>query len=381
LGDIVIMLAPLEMLLVNLYVIHRCSNRKYSSSRTCLSMGLFICVIMYISLLIVQYVPDFGSGNGLFIFCGFLFILPIKMLYRAPCVKIIAIACFSWTYTFLLFALSVRIGYAVSIPGISISSTVLLLQTLLYIATFKAFYGMIKTKFLYILEHIEKDKAVTLMWLNIVWFWMVFIFNLSYSYPGIFLFQILSFFTLSICILISFRYMYLQVTSGEKIQKLEKIVYHDELTQLRTRVVLSRDAEDLIKRNIPFHLIFIDLNNFKSVNDRYGHMAGDQYLTFFTHEIKQRLGNRGGFYRIAGDEFVCIFPEKGLTAFLKDITVLPQTMPGSHVKFLGFSYGVASFPDDGNTVQVLMDFADLHMYEMKLSARLLRGADVTGVAT
>ena len=380
-GEIVIMLAPMEMLLVNLFLIHRCSNRKYSRGRTLLSMGLYICVILYISFRIIQYIPDFGSGNGLFIFCGFLFIIPIKRLYRAPSVKIIAIACFSWTYTFLLFALSVRIGYALALPGIGLSGTVFLLQTLLYIVTFRAFYGMIKTKFIYILEHIEKDKAVTLMWLNIVWFWMVFIFNLSYSYPDIYLFQLLSFFTLSTCILISFRYMYLQVTSGEKIQKLEKIVYHDELTQLRTRMVLNRDAEDLITRNIPFHLIFFDLNNFKSVNDRYGHLVGDQYLTFFANEIKLRLGNRGGFYRIAGDEFVCIFPEKGLDAFLDDITALPQTMSNSHVKFLGFSYGVAAFPQDGHTVQALLAFADQHMYKMKFGVKYLRNVNAADAAT
>ena len=379
--QIVILLTPLQMLLVNLFMIHRCSDRKYSRSRTYLSMGLFVCAIFYASYRIVQHAPDFGSGNGLFIFCGFLFIIPIKLLYRAPGVKIITIACFSWTYTFLTFALSVRIAYSIPLPWMDRSGIVVVLQTILYLSTFKAFYNLTMTKFSYVLEHIEKEKAVTLMWLNIVWFWMVFIFNLSSSYPLIHAFHILSFLTLGICIMISFRYMYLQVTSGERIQKLERIVYHDELTQLRTRMVLSRDAEDLIERNIPFHVIFIDLNNFKSINDRYGHLVGDQYLTFFAHEIKLRLGNRGGFYRISGDEFVCIFPEEGLKAFLQDISALPKTMSNTQVRFLGFSYGVAAFPTEGKTVQALLEFADQHMYEMKLSVKSIDGADVYDVAT
>ena len=362
---IIMLLTPLEMLLVNLFVIHKCSQRKYSRGQTYVSMGLLNCTLLYISYLFARIAPDFGQGNGLFIFSGFLFIIPIKLLYRAPGVKIVTIACFSWTYTFLLFTLSVRFGYALTIPGWSLSSTVLLLQTILYIFTIKVFYNILKSKFIFVLEHIGKKEAVALMWMNMMWFWTVFVLNLSFAYPDLRLFQILSLLTLALCILSSFRYIHLQVNSGETIQKLEKIAYHDELTQLRSRVVLGSDAEDLIKRKIPFHLIFMDLDYFKSINDRHGHLTGDQYLAFFAHEIKVRLANRGGFYRVAGDEFVCIFLEGGLEVFLEEITTLPKTIPNSQVEFLGFSYGRAFFPQDGDTVKELLQCADQRMYEMK----------------
>jgi len=362
---VTMILTPLEMLFVNLFVIHQCSQRKYSQMKTLVGMGLFVCVLSYIAFSLSSQAPDFGSGNGLFIFSGLLFIIPVKLFYRAPGVKIVTITCFSWTYTFMLFALSVRLGYALNGLGWNLNASVLLLQTILYIVTFRAFYSMLKSKFVYILEHIGKREAVALMWMGIIWFGTLIVINLALLYPGIGLLQIVTFLTLTICILISFQYTYLQVNSNNTIQTLEKIVYRDELTQLRTRVILDQDAENFISRNMPFHLIFFDLDKFKSINDRYGHLVGDKYLAFFAYEIKKRVGNRGGFYRVAGDEFVCILPEKGLVEFIEAIKTLPDKMPDTQVKFLGFSYGVATYPQNGGTIERLLEYADKQMYAMK----------------
>ena len=364
-------LTPLEMLLINLFVIHQCSQYKYSLRLTYVIMGLSTIVLLVIAYLISRVIPGFGSGNGLFIFSGFLFIIPIMLIYRSPGVRIITIACFSWTYTFILFALSVRIGHVFSIAGWSLSYMVLFLQTTLYVFTFRAFYSLLKSKFVYALNHIGDKEAAALMWVNVMWFWTVFIFNISFVYPQLHVLQILSYITLAVCIISSFQYIYLQINSGQTIQDLERLAYHDELTQLRSRVVLKRDANDLIERKIPFQLIFFDLDRFKEVNDWYGHLVGDRYLAFFAHEIKVRIGNRGGFYRVAGDEFVCIFSESGLDSFLEEITTLPQTIPNTNVKFFGFSYGVASFPHDGTTADELLQFADKRMYEMKRYVKLM----------
>jgi len=365
-------LAPLEMLFINLFVFHQCCQRKYSRARTNLGMGLFICVLIYISFHISSIAPDFGGGNGLFVFSGFLFFIPIKLLYEVPGFKIVTIACFSWTYTFMVFAVSVRIGYALTIPWWDLHIIVLLLQTVLYVISFNAFYRLLKSRFIVVIDQIGKREAVALMWMTMMWFWTVFIFNLSFAYPDFVLFQILTFPTLAVCILSSFRYIYIQVDSNRTIQNLESIAYRDELTQLRTRVILGKDVDDLITRKVPFYLIFFDLNALKSINDRYGHLVGDQYIAFFAHEIKIRIGNRGGFYRVAGDEFVCILPEQGLEEFLETITTLPEKMPDSQVKFLGFCHGIATYPQDGGTVERLLEYADHQMYEMK---RALKNQD------
>ena len=375
----VLILTPLEMLLVNLFVIHKCCKRKYSVARTCILMWLFIGVLLLVAYQIARSAPDFGNGNGLFVFCGFLFIFPVWLLYDISGVKIITIACFSWTYTFLLFALSAKLGDALMIKGLSINAIVLILQTVLYLCTFKVFYNILQTQFIYVLEHIGKKENKALMWMNMMWFWAAFIINLSFSYPELRLFQALSFITLAISSISSFHYIYLQVTGSTTIQNLEKIAYQDEITQLRSRVVMASDAEELITRKIPFNLIFFDLNDFKSINDIFGHSVGDQYLAFFAHEIKVRIGNRGGFYRIAGDEFICILSEDGLDDFTVDITTLPDYMPGTEVEFLGFSYGVASFPQDGDSVSEILTVADKRMYEMKRTSKHTRGGKAAAV--
>jgi len=363
--QVIMILTPMEMLLVNLFVIHKCSQVKYNKLWTFLGMGLSICVLMFASYLISSHGPDFGSGNGLFIFSGFLFMIPILLLYRVSVVKMITIACFAWVYTFMLFVMSVRLGYAMKIESLSIHTTVFLLQTVLYIVTFRPFSKILESRFIIVLKNTGKEETIALMWVTMMWFWTVFIFNLSFAYPEIRTFQILTLPTLTLCILSNFRYIHLQVNSNQTIQDLENIAYRDELTQLRTRVILKKDAEDLITRKMPFHLIFLDLDRFKSINDRYGHRVGDQYLAFFAYEVKRRIGNRGGFYRVAGDEFVCVFPEEGLEAFLDAINTLPETMPETQVRFLGFSYGIATYPQNGDTADSLLEYADNQMYEMK----------------
>ena len=89
---VVLILTPLEMLLVNLFVIHKCSKRKYGVVRTCILMWLFIGVLLLVAYRIASSVPDFGTGNGLFIFCGCLFVFPIRLLYDTSGAKIITIA-------------------------------------------------------------------------------------------------------------------------------------------------------------------------------------------------------------------------------------------------------------------------------------------------
>jgi diguanylate cyclase (GGDEF)-like protein len=360
------------MLIVNLFVIHRCSLRKYSRNRTIAVMSLCVVALFTMSYLLISNSPGFGSGNGLFVFCGFLFIIPVKYLYMVPGVKIVTIACFSWSYTFILFILSVNIGKAIYISGWSTTGIALMLQTFLYIITFMPFLFILKTKFIYVIEHIGKKEANAFMLMTMMWFWCLFIINLSYVYPGIKAFQVLSILTVAVGISSSFYYIYMQVNSGQTIQKLEEIAYKDELTQLRSRIVLSRDAEDLISRKIPFHIVFFDLDKFKSINDRYGHSVGDKYLSFFAYEVKIRIGNHGGFYRVAGDEFVCIVAEGRLDNFLEKLAVFPKKLPHMNVNFLGFSYGIAHYPSNGSTIEEIIEYADMNMYEMKSNKNCLR---------
>ena len=96
----------------------------------------------------------------------------------------------------------------------------------------------------------------------------------------------------------------------------------DSLTGLKNRNSLFHDAQELIRKNQRFYLIFIDLDCFKQVNDLYGHLAGDEYLCVFAGKTEKFLKNQGMLYRMSGDEFICLFMEKDPEEFLEKLSHL-----------------------------------------------------------
>lgn len=361
---LIALLTPLEMLLINLFVIDRCSEKKYSAAKTYLGLGAFGVLLFIFVYLLAPLIPDFGSGNGLYIFFGFLFAIPIKFLYNNTVAKIVCLACTSWVYTYFVFSLSVHISYLLlhSIPQ---TYSVFIIQSLLYVLSFMWFYKLLRYKYMVMLGQLDKRETISLMWVSIAWFWTAFVVNLVFLYPDIYLFRILAVASVALSAFNFYRYIYQVIHSGRTIQSLEQIAYHDSLTQLRTRALLSSDVNQLFERDIPFSLIFMDLNNFKHVNDTYGHVVGDEYLAFFAREVKALVGNSGGFYRVSGDEFVAILTDVPLASWTQKLDALPDTITSSDVPFLGVSYGAASYPADAKTLTDLMEIADKRMYTMK----------------
>lgn len=360
---LVVLIVPMEMLFVNLFVIDKCCKKRYSRAVTYAMMALFILLIIPLSLLAVRHLPDFGRGNGLFVFFGFLFLLPAKIIYQDSAAKIICLACTSWTYTFLVFSLSVHVGYL--FPAFPVQYSVPIIQTLLYLLSIFWVYRLLSGRFLHMLARLTDTQTRPLMWMSVILFWTIFILHLTLMYPQYYLLRVVTILSVAACSYLCYRNIYQIVNTDETIATLERIAYRDDLTQLRSRVVLSSDMEDLILRAIPFRLIFIDLDDFKSINDNYGHHVGDEYLAYFAYQTKLRLGSRGGFYRIAGDEFVCLYTADDIEDFVADMAALPPTLPDSEVAFLGYSYGVAHFPGDGETMDALLRVADERMYVMK----------------
>lgn len=361
------LMVPLEMLLVNLRTLDRCLTKKRSSFFTYGCMALFIVVYISSTFMIISQTPGFGTGNGLFVFFGFLFLFPVMALYRTSVLEVICISCTSWIYTFLLFSLSVQGAYLL-LPY-SMARSAFYIQTVLYILTLYFFDKAVRERFIHMLRHMSRQNSHFLMWVGILWFFTVFIMNLSFVHSDIPALRPVALLSLALCIYVSYRYIYRLVISSQTIQNLEHIAYYDNLTQLRSRTMLYNDAEGFFSKEIPFHLIFMDLNNFKSINDEFGHAAGDDYLAFFAKEIKTRLGDNGGFYRISGDEFVCIHTTEEIEAFLTSFDTLPSHLPDTEVPFLGFSYGIARHPQDGETLEVLLEVADSRMYDMKKGAK------------
>ncbi|MEM6848914.1 MAG: diguanylate cyclase [Pseudomonadota bacterium] len=148
---------------------------------------------------------------------------------------------------------------------------------------------------------------------------------------------------------------------------------HDPLTGAKNRMAFAETLESFSKsseRTAPTHLIAIDLDKFKPINDHYGHMVGDNIL----HEIVQRMTEvlepQMTLFRMGGDEFAILCdPSKDtdLVAFcdrlLKTIEI-PLPVPGSHVS-VSASIGISSFPTDTDKLDSLVHYADLALYNVK----------------
>ncbi len=150
--------------------------------------------------------------------------------------------------------------------------------------------------------------------------------------------------------------------------------YFDELTGLPIRRVIERRAKGLMQGDPPacrFALAFLDIDNFKHINDYYGHSVGDALLI----EVAKRLGldlrSSDMLSRISGDEFMLLLsPIDGeaevaeyIAATLRRLKA-PFFIDGSEI-FASTSIGVSLFPEHGDSFEVLRQNADIAMYRVK----------------
>ncbi len=155
--------------------------------------------------------------------------------------------------------------------------------------------------------------------------------------------------------------------------------YHDPLTSLPNRSLLMDRLRQAIAHAQRTHarlgVLFIDLDNFKHVNDSLGHSTGDALLRQVAERLSGMLRDEDTVARLGGDEFVIMIPEltepdaavqlaeRIIGAFSK-----PVTLPG-HELFVTPSIGITVFPEDGASPEALIKNADMAMYRAKDSGR------------
>ncbi|WP_052749069.1 GGDEF domain-containing protein [Arsukibacterium ikkense] len=149
----------------------------------------------------------------------------------------------------------------------------------------------------------------------------------------------------------------------------------DTLTQTLNRsTMLDRigHAISVAKRqHSQFGLLFIDLDNFKPVNDRYGHAAGDAVLQQMSARLMAAVRGSDAVSRHGGDEFLLLLTDlkhrEDISAFTTKIqyTLAQPCQFNEHSVTLSASIGVAIFPLDGDTPAALINYADAAMYLAK----------------
>jgi diguanylate cyclase (GGDEF)-like protein len=149
----------------------------------------------------------------------------------------------------------------------------------------------------------------------------------------------------------------------------------DLLTDIHNRFSLDRQLDALIARAREeasvFGLIYIDLDEFKQVNDAYGHGVGDMYLQEVSRQMKRQLRSADMLARVGGDEFVVLVPfvhnrsdVQEIAQRLEHCFAAPFKCEG-HVLHGSASIGFALYPEDGSTKDSLLSAADAAMYVAK----------------
>lgn len=356
----------LEMIFVNLTTSYLCLKKKASNLKIISVLTIFTVVVVSMSLLFITRMKIYGNGNGLFAIIGFIYLLPLKYLYDEPLNRIMVVVCSSWIYTMFVFSLSVHIARLFDMYSFSL--TAFTVQTTIYALTVYPFLKFVKEKFIYVLKNIPDRTNKYLQNASLTWFATAVVVNLAFvQYDNSYL-KLIAILFLAANALTSYLLIHTVVKGSKNIELLQKIAYTDNLTQLRNRTSLFREADDLVKSEIPFSLIYMDLNSFKSINDNYGHLTGDEYLKRFAKEASSVLGASGALYRMSGDEFICLYTGDDVEKLLNELVVRNwKSFQDIKVDFLGVSLGHVSFPEDGLALDYLIKEADKRMYEHKNS--------------
>jgi diguanylate cyclase (GGDEF)-like protein/PAS domain S-box-containing protein len=155
--------------------------------------------------------------------------------------------------------------------------------------------------------------------------------------------------------------------------------FHDALTRLPNRLLLGERITRHIalaqRESRQLAVLFLDLDQFKAVNDLLGHAVGDEVLIVVAQKLKGLVRDADTVARLGGDEFVVLLDNPASEAHVElvarriiEVLGQPMVFDSTHAH-IGTSVGIAMYPDDGNSAAELIAQADLAMYAAKEAGR------------
>lgn len=171
-------------------------------------------------------------------------------------------------------------------------------------------------------------------------------------------------------------YGYSAKSKIEESKDAAQAAYIDALTKLGNRHKFNKVINEMVKHeNERFALCFLDLDDFKHINDNMGHDAGDELLIELGKRLVEGVADHGEVFRLGGDEYALIITGADSKLEVETIVkrvqrnvVKPVDIRGNKVN-LEYSLGVAMFPEDSKDSVQLVSFADSAMYHIKESGK------------
>lgn len=167
-------------------------------------------------------------------------------------------------------------------------------------------------------------------------------------------------------------------------EHLRHIAHHDALTNLPNRVLFHTKLEQAIvhaqRSDGIFAILFLDLDNFKPVNDEFGHDVGDKLLQEVAKRLTGNIRQIDTITRLGGDEFVILLEhlpnEESVPVLTQKITqaVTAPYIIHEHKLRIGVSIGSAIFPCHGTDAKTLINYADQAMYAVKKANKLMQSS-------
>ena len=150
----------------------------------------------------------------------------------------------------------------------------------------------------------------------------------------------------------------------------EKLEAHqDPLTKIGNRAYFQEETERLLATNEPFVFCYCDLDHLKYVNDNFGHLEGDWYLTFFAETVRNHIRREDVFARIGGDEFCIIIQHCPTDVAIEKLEAILSDFTGDTTTYYSksFSYGIVEIPAGHGPLdtEAIIQQADEAMYAQK----------------
>ncbi|QLY39663.1 GGDEF domain-containing protein [Hujiaoplasma nucleasis] len=309
----------------------------------------------FIPLLIGQDMPVY-----MITFVSWLYILVYIFIYNDSLKTILAVMGFSFSHTLFVNGLAYHI-FSIYYNDYRVIGFLLFEIAFFLISTPIILY-LLKNTLLKALpsykENLQKITTLLLLMNFLLMYLSRFILNFNHIFDILLFYGVLFF-----MMIITYYLIYRLTQTSTNVQELTDLVYYDPLTKLNNRLALFNDFDKLDLTSKEFFLYYLDLNQLKTINDKYGHIKGDAYLIEFSKALEKTVKDKGQVYRISGDEFI--------------VTSQTTMFNVDHMKkeinkhyfyehpFIGVSIGLAIYPKNGRNLDELLNYADVLMYKDK----------------